>query len=448
MTQALASLAPVVDQTIQRVPLTGWSAAAFAGIIAASAYLGYRRSPWILFVLALTIPFAGYRDVAQTTLTVPKVLTLGSAVGLLLSGIHPWPRSPSARRIFIAGVALLIAIALSSIAAPDRLEVGREFFKQAEYLVLWWCAVVGIENLEGAPRALTFGVVLSTSAVASFALWQAFFGGAPSAVLVHGYALPRVAGTLEGPNQLAGFLEAALPLLWISPLAGFEWPRLRDYGTGVSMAALVLSQSRAGIIMVAVVYLILARVRTALARSAAMAMLAGAVLGVAVLAFWFVRAHATWADLERFFLLDVSEQAGGVGTRAQLWPAAIALFERHPLTGVGAGNFSALLPSVGVFGVATNASSLWLQTLAEQGLIGFLALAGFSVLALRETWRLRLASGLPLAAFLATVSLLFHQLVDDLFFFPKVAGLFWLLLGAGVAASRTPAAKGAATDGS
>jgi O-antigen ligase len=91
-----------------------------------------------------------------------------------------------------------------------------------------------------------------------------------------------------------------------------------------------------------------------------------------------------------------------------------------------------LLPTVGLRDIQTHASSLWLQTLAEQGIVGFAALLWFAYAALRETFALR-NSALGLAAFLALASLLAHQLVDDLFFFPKVAALGWHLLGAGTA---------------
>jgi O-antigen ligase len=431
--------ASVLSLPLERVPLTGWSAAGFAALIAGSAYLGARRSPWIAFVLAAAIPFAGYRDVAQTTLTVPKCVAFGCAMGLLLSGVNPWPSSLAARRVFAAGLALLIPIAVSAVAASSRLLAGREFFKQAEYLVFFWCAVACIERVGGSARYLTWGAIAATVVVASVALAQAWAGHAPSVVLVNGHAVPRVTGTLEGPNQLAGYFEAALPLLWVAPLVADGLAPLRRYGAGASVAALVLSQSRAGIIMSAVSYALLWRMRNAAARSSLIAVAGGAVLGVALVSFWlFAVAHARWADLERFVLLDVSAQAGGVGTRAQLWPAAIALFRHHPLTGVGAGNFALALPSVGVYGVGGGASSLWLQTLAEQGVIGFAALVAFAWIALRETYAARRISALALAAFLASVSLLAHQLVDYLFFFPKVASMFWLLLGAGVAAAAAP----------
>jgi O-antigen ligase len=160
----------------------------------------------------------------------------------------------------------------------------------------------------------------------------------------------------------------------------------------------------------------------------------GAALGLVISAAWFLlSAHASFTDIQRLFLFAVPGEPGGVGTRLQLWPAAIELFRLHPIFGVGAGNFELLLPTVGLHGIQTHASSLWLQTLAEQGLVGFGALLGFAYVAVRETFALRRDSALGLAAFLAISSLLVHQLVDDLFFFPKVAALCWLLLGIGTA---------------
>jgi hypothetical protein len=434
VTHDLALLPPVINQSIQRTPLTAWSTAGFAFIILAAGYLGWRRSVWVMLAIAVTVPFAGYRDIAQTTLTVPKCVTFGSAFGLLLSGINPWPRSLAARRLIVIGGVLLVSIALSAVSAPSEWLVAREFFKQAEYVVVLWCAVACLENIPGSQRTMITGVGLATAIVGSFALIQALAGGAPSAVLVNGHVVPRVAGTLEGPNQLAGFLEAALPALWVAMLGEFGWPGLSAYAIASGTSALVLSQSRAGVVMAAIAYGVLWRLWRAAAKAAAPWAAIGLAFGAALLYVWFVFfAHAGWGDVERYFLLDVTPLPGGVGTRAQLWPAALALFARHPVLGVGAGNFPLLLPTVGVTGVATGASSLWLQTLAEQGIVGVAALAAFAWIALRETFRLRAQSPLALAAFLASFSLLAHQVVDDLFFYPKVAALFWLVLGAGAA---------------
>jgi O-antigen ligase len=445
VTAALALLPPVIDQSIHRVPLDPISAAGFIAVVCATAYLGFRKSPWIAALLAFAVPFAIYRDVGQTTLTLEKSVALGSAIGLLLSGASPWPASRGTRRLMLAIVVLLAAIALSSLNAAFPVHVAREFFKQAEYLVLFWCAATFVERIPKSSVYFAGGVAAATAIVATLAVAQALVGGAPSGMWVNGHVLPRATGTLEGPNQLAGFLEAALPVLWIWPLifgqrdgdsrrkvAGRE--KVGRYITAVGAAAMILTQSRAGIAVAGLAYALLWRLRATAARASALSMGIGAAAGILITVVWFVFvAHASWSDIGQLFRFDIPGEPGGVGTRTQLWPAAIALFHQHPIFGVGAGNFELLLPTVGVYGVQTHAASLPLQTLAEQGVVGLIALVVFAVMALRETFVLSEASPLALAAFLAIAGLLAHQLVDDLFFFPKAAALCWLLLGAGTA---------------
>ena len=433
MTAALSVLPPVIDQTVQRVPLDTLSAIGFIGIVGAAAYLSFRSSPWIAALLAFVVPFAAYRDVAQTTLTVEKSVALGAAAGLLLAGAPLLPSSASSRRVLFAGAAIVAAIALSALNAAYPWHVAREFFKQTEYIVLLWCAATCVERIAHAERYFAAGVAAAAALVSTYAVSQAVIGGAPSGMWINGHTLPRVAGTLEGPNQLAGFIEATLPVLWMWPVLGFAWRPARDYVTGVSSAAMVLTQSRAGTIVAALMYGLLWRMRRDMGRASLAATIAGAATGIAITVVWFARAHASWADVEKLFLFDIPGTPGGVGTRAQLWPAAIAIFRQHPIAGAGAGNFELLLPNVGLSGIQTHAASLPLQTLAEQGLVGFAALALFAIVALRETFSRRRDCALALAAFLALGGLLAHQLVDDLFFYPKAAALCWLLLGAGTA---------------
>jgi len=253
--------------------------------------------------------------------------------------------------------------------------------------------------------------------------------------------VPRVAGTLEGPNQLAGYLEAALPLLWVAPLLLGRLPSLYALVCALSSAALVLTESRAGVLVVGLAYVWFSNIRAAVARLSLRWILAGSALGIIIIGGWlFFWAHASVADIDKLMRLTSLQPPGGVGTRSQLWHAAWQLFVTHPLTGVGAGNYELLLRNVGLRGIETQAGSLWLQTLAEQGVIGLVALLLFAGTALRATHALRYQSPLALAAFLALASLLAHQLVDDLFFFPKAAELAWLLLGAGTA---TPLIKAA-----
>lgn len=434
MTAAFPPFPPVIDQTIHRTPLDLWSSLAFAAVVFVSGYFAFRRKAWLLGVLAFAVPFAAYRDIGSTTITVEKCIALGTALGLLCSGVSLVPRSRPARLVLLAGLAFLLTIALSAVHAMYPLHVAREFFKQAEYLVLFWCAATLVERTPRAQDAFVFGVVASSLIVSLFAVSQAVLGGAPSGIWLNDHPLPRVAGQLEGPNQLAGFLEAALPVLWIAPLLPGLLRPAPALATGLSASAFMLSLSRAGALVAAIAYALLWKLDSVRARRAALPMVIGVAFGCVVASLWFFYwAHAGMGDLERRLLFASLQQPGGVGTRGELWRAALTLFRRHPLTGVGAGNYELLLPTVGLHGVQTQASSLWLQTLAEQGIVGLAALAAFAVVTLRQTFARSKISALSLAAFLAIASLLAHQLVDDLFFFPKVAALCWLLLGAATA---------------
>ncbi|HLI94597.1 MAG TPA: O-antigen ligase family protein, partial [Candidatus Baltobacteraceae bacterium] len=373
-------------------------------------------------------------DVANTTVTLEKCLVLGTAVGLILSGVPIVPVSRAGRLVLLAACGLLFSIIVSIAHATYYVPVAREFFKQAEFLVLFWCAITLMERSPASQRTFPLAVGASALIVATLAASQALFGGAPSGIWVNGHPVPRVAGTLEGPNQLAGYLEAVLPLLWVAPILTAWMKPAWIYTVAACVAALILTQSRAGVFVTAVGYLVYRVVDRVRGNATLMPVIVGAVGGFAIVTAWFIFwAHAGWRDVERLFLFSIPQSTGGVGSRAQLWPAAIELFRRHPLTGVGAGNFEFLLRSVGLAGVQTHAGSLWLQTLAEQGLVGLAGLLVFAIVALRMTWRRRYQSALALPAFLAVGSLLLHQVVDDLFFFPKVAALAWLMLGAGTA---------------
>jgi hypothetical protein len=125
-------------------------------------------------------------------------------------------------------------------------------------------------------------------------------------------------------------------------------------------------------------------------------------------------------------------------SRTLLWRAAVTLFRRHPLLGVGPDNFRRLYGDVlssrdegTVYSDARiHANSLYFETLADTGIAGCVALAALLaalvVLVVRDVKRM---DAMKLGAGLAALAFFVHGLSDDFFEFTPTLGLFWLLLG-------------------
>jgi hypothetical protein len=131
-------------------------------------------------------------------------------------------------------------------------------------------------------------------------------------------------------------------------------------------------------------------------------------------------------------------------SRATLWRAAVYAWRAHPLLGIGPDNFRHL--SGQFLGRAhiderMHANSLYLETLADLGLVGLLAF-GVLVAALVGSARRAIAApasrilALGVAAGLATY--LLHGLLDYFLEFTPTYALFWLLAGMLVAMERGP----------
>jgi len=426
-------LPPVVDQTIHQTPLTIVSAVLFALAGIGALWLTLRRPQWAATLVAFAIPFAFYRDIMFTTVTLEKVVLIGVAIGLVVRGAPLVPAGASARRILIAGLLVLAAIVISGFQATYVGPVLREGLKQLEYLVMFWCAASLIIDQRDDLRWLQGGIIASVLVVSFDAVGQGLLGGAPSGVWINGHRLARVAGPLEGPNQLGGFLQMALPVLFLSPLLlGDRLRWLRWIAIFAAALAIPMTLSRSGVAFALLGFILICFIDRSAARKSWLPFVAGTLAGFAVVFQWYWGATHSFALLGDIFRLSEVplQDPGGVGTRNELWNAALAMFGAHPLIGVGAGNFEHLLSSVGLLNVQTHANSLWLQTLAEQGLIGFIALLVLYVVVLRECGLGLTQSWIARAALIATICLLLHQVFDDLFFFPKVGLLWWLLIGA------------------
>ncbi len=396
-------------------------------LIAVTMMTRYRPS-YGLFAMICADPFDFSRHLSLTTITIPKVVLLGVLAGLLtrrrsLRVLRDRP----IRDIAAACAAILIATALTAIPGLYIDAVARETLKALEYLALFSVAALAYtadpdENL--AWIAIALGV-----SVTSLLAFGQEFANAPSSAYVAARVIPRIAGPLEGPNQLAGYLDVGFAML----LARFAVRRTWATGGALVIGALadVLTLSRAGALGICFgAVAVIARVAD---RRTRVVVVTGFVGALAVAVGLLARLGA----LGRTFSIDDVDYHTGLGTRADLWSAAGHFFLTHPVLGIGAGNFELMLPSIGLLGVRTHANSLYLQSLAEGGLVLFAATIVAMVTAVRTLYLSRGYDSFAIGAGAATIALAIHQTLDDLTFFPKVGGFWWICLAIAAASVAT-----------
>jgi O-Antigen ligase len=146
--------------------------------------------------------------------------------------------------------------------------------------------------------------------------------------------------------------------------------------------------------------------------------------------------------------VDTHLSSGSGSGRWQFWSAAIDEFSKHPLRGGGAGSFEPWWAQHGTLDwFVRNAHSLWLETLAELGLIGLLLVVAPFVLGLGAGLsRLRRGAGHDRTTIAALVAVLagfaLGAALDWIWQLPAVAALALLSLGllVGPATASTPGA--------
>jgi hypothetical protein len=392
----------------------------FTALFIVCALLTVRRASYGAAALVFVVPFAAAHAVLGTTATLQKVVLLGVIAGLTASpgAWNVLRRRPTAG-IVIGFGAVIAANLLTIFVAQYRLAVIVETLKWTEYLFFFATLVVAYAA-DPAPN------IVRTAFFASIfiALASAFleiFTGTTFGLWINAVAVPRIAGVLEGPNQLGGYLEAAVAALGAWQLrAPSRFNGLLLFLAGV---ALVLTFSRAAILCTAIVVIIFAiseRARLVRLWPLAVGFASGAINDL----IWASGAAGAIVSRET----DVSVvSSGGLGDRAALWRAARFFFLHHPLLGIGAGNYERELASAGVFGVRTQANNWYLQAAAEGGIVLLGATVAWVAVVIRACLAAVRRSPWGLAAAAASGAFVIHGFIDDLMFYPKVAEA-WIAL--------------------
>lgn len=410
----------------------------YAALFAAVAYATGRKPISAVVALLLLDPFAYYQAIGVTTLTLSKIALLAAIAGLAYRRVplRALQSSPIAR----LGIAVLLVAAATALSAAHASFPGpaaRETLKWIEYAIIFGvCAVAFFEDPD--ELLIRWSVLVVTAAVIALSIPEIVLG-AHSGLIISRTEVPRIAGPLEGPNQLAAYLGLMLPLLLAYTLMqGRRWPEIFVIAGGVM--ATCMTFSRGGLVALALALLLAAFLcsRSSAARiafgAAALAVLASA--GVA----W--RLVAGGIGLVTSAPHHRVEIHGGLGTRRDLWRAAIQLWRAHPVWGIGAGNYEFEVGKLLRAPIRTHANSLYLQSLVEGG-IALLAATLFLIYSSIAAFARRAQTPLTVAALSASVALAVHFILDLLVFYPKVGGQWMILLGLAAAGaarrSRQPA---------
>ncbi len=363
------------------------------------------RWPWLIWLgLAALLPVSSGMKVGPVSLT-----EVGLAVALalwVLDGARRRTMRLTVSPIVVALVGYLAALILSLNGAINLGEALAEVVKWAEVtLILLVCRqMIPHQRTEWLVAALLLGGV----GQALLGLYQFIFQVGPEWFMIQGGVM-RASGSFGQPNPYAGYLGLCLPVA--TTLALWAWRRLwrqmtgqladgdsADYGPSVRLfwalfytaaagligAGLIASWSRGGWMGAAVGMAIVLTLRS---RQAMLAGMIGALtlvmtllLGTALPAWIPPSVAARLQDIPAYLGMTdilsrpVTDENFAVIERLAHWVAALRMWEQAPWVGVGPGNYATVYPTVNIprwDEALGHAHNIYLNTLAESGLIGF-----------------------------------------------------------------------------
>ena len=277
--------------------------------------------------LILCASFAEARYLFGTSITVPKAALIGFVIALIVKRVSPRVLSERpVRMLLVAFGAILAAIVISGLAALHHDVVAREFFKWLEYAVVFAAVVVGLAS-DPDDRPIWTALIAIAFFEFGESVFQVLFGAA-SGVFIGGHNLPRVAGSIEGPNQFAGWLNLLLPVLFARMLTHRN-PWLVT-AVVLSTIAEVATLSRSGIVAALV-----GGGDRALCDPPSRKVGFSFAAGAAVVASVLVIAGLSIGIEARFFSLAEVPQPDHLGTRSILRQAAFDLWHMSPVVGIG-----------------------------------------------------------------------------------------------------------------
>jgi putative inorganic carbon (HCO3(-)) transporter len=394
---------------------------AAAGLASMAPRIGLLAALATLPLIALTRPIGSFAFASS------ELLVLASAVGSAARSLAP-RSSPVSRPRFTATpldrpTAWLLVSALLSLLVSEYLRLSLRELRTlvlepilAYYLLVAW--------FPGRLASWPVGAFLAGAvAIAGAGLAGALVGWG----LSEAEGVRRVQALYSSPNHFGLLLGRALPWLlalgWLLP----AWRPPAMLGAGVVGAALVGTFSIGAWIGSGAAILVLAWM---LGGRRLLVVTAGLLIGTGGVALALLRVDRVWSHLD--------PEQGTTFFRLRLWESALAMVRDHPLFGIGLDNFLYLYqqryidPSALAEANLSHPHNLILHFWLQLGLLGLLAalwlLARMFSLGLSRlrTSADRIGRALAAGAVASLVDFVVHGLVDNSYFLPDLALIFWL----------------------
>lgn len=411
------------------LPITSFGLAVGILIVLAAAI---SRPSWALALMLLMLPLEFFDlqlgPVGLSPIQIVAVIVLALLIASSLAkGDLDFPRTP-------LDVAIFLWVAVLFLGAIESLDPAAAI-KKAGMTVIFagvYYAIVAHVRTVKRTSWLVKVLVLACVIVAVYGIWVSYQylatgSVARGAVVIksEGLAAPRAASTIGNPNTLADLMVLSIPLaLALFVIGDAKQKVLAALATAVLFVCLGFTFSRgAWLASLATLGVLMLdkRFRGVLAA-----------LGVALVAVSpgiIAERLASSAQLGR----------GEILSRFDYWEGALRMVQQRPLLGVGTANFpvnfSRLPVAETAMRTAIHAHNVFLNLLAENGVVGFIAYALLIGTALALALRRRGApadatgSAIRLAIGASIIGYLVHQLTESLLLEPSLNAVVWTLMG-------------------
>jgi O-antigen ligase len=346
----------------------------------------------------------------------------------VISVLRVWGRDEGFPRMGGALIVYLGVIALSFGIADSQTDALPVLRSVTVGVLLFFATALSVRDRRGALLVVR-GIALTALLVGAIATYEQWSGASQEGfVTTSGEIVDRAVAGLHHPNELGGFLVLLVPFILAGALIQRRGRVLFLLALIFALLGIYASFSRGAMIaLVAIPFFFISRRQVMFLLPAFIALILIATPGL-------VR--------ERFASLTTGGDEA-VTTRTDIWRAANDIWSRNPITGAGAGSFpkeysearipgKQFLPN-SLIQPPPHAHNLFLQHLAETGLLGLIALLAILALALRTSLVVRRSSRrwarlMGSASLASLAAFLMHNLVD-LTLIEGTGMYFWGLLG-------------------